>query len=133
MKRQFICLIVIVCACAATAFAQNRQEVVPQVVTHIRQVANDSIQRAGDGAVQGLKMKALLNKERVLKEKIKEEDGKRNAVYNEVSPETREALNDRQDSICLDLRSQLVDVQLEILEMKRTNLLHTVTLIKPED
>ena len=79
-----------------------------------------------------LKLKTLFNKETVLKNKIKEEDSKRNAVYNEVSPETQEMLNDRQDSICLDLRSQLVDVQMEILELKRTNLIHTVTQIKVE-
>ena len=54
------------------------------------------------------------------------QDSKRNAVYNGVSPETQERMNDRQDSLCLDLRSQLVDVQLEIKEVKRANLLQVI-------
>ena len=54
------------------------------------------------------------------------EHAERNAVYNGVSPETQERMNDRQDSLCLDLRSQLVDVQLEIKEVKRANLLQVI-------
>ena len=39
-----------------------------------------------------------------------------------ISTETMERLNDRQDSICLDLRSQLVTIQLEMAEIKKENL-----------
>jgi hypothetical protein len=35
-----------------------------------------------------------------------------------ASAATLEALNDRQDSLCLALRSQLVDVELELGELK---------------
>lgn len=115
---------IIVCACAAMAVAQGKQQLKPRTDT--------STQAVNDTITMNLKLKTLFNKETVLKNKIKEEDGKRNAVYNGVSPETQEMLNDRQDSICLDLRSQLVDVQLEILELKRGNLMHTVTQIKVE-
>lgn len=124
MKKQFILCMIIVCACAAMAVAQGKQQLKPRTDT--------STQAVNDTITMNLKLKTLFNKETVLKNKIKEEDGKRNAVYNGVSPETQEMLNDRQDSICLDLRSQLVDVQLEILELKRGNLMHTVTQIKVE-
>lgn len=116
---------IIACACAATVAAQGKGQPKPRVAVCTPVVANDTI-------TMNLKLKTLFNKEIALKNKIKEEDGKRNAVYNDVSPETQEMLNDRQDSICLDLRSQLIDVQLEILELKRVNLMHTVTQIKVE-
>jgi hypothetical protein len=41
---------------------------------------------------------------------------------NGVSAEVLEEMNDRQDSVCLDLRSQLVDVQLEIWERSKGTL-----------
>lgn len=126
MKKQINLFITIVCACAAMAVAQERQQVIRQAVVRTSQAPNDTI-------AMSLKMKALLNKQITLQNKIKEEDGKRNAVYNGVSAETQEMLNDRQDSICLDLRSQLVDVQLEIVEQKRGNLMRTITQIKLED
>lgn len=125
MKKQFVLCMIIMCVCAVTVVAQGKQELKPRIATSTPTAVNDTI-------AMNLKLKTLFNKETVLKNKIKEEDSKRNAVYNEVSPETQEMLNDRQDSICLDLRSQLVDVQMEILELKRTNLIHTVTQIKVE-
>ena len=125
MKKQFVLCMIIMCVCAVTVVAQGKQELKPRIATSAPTAVNDTI-------TMNLKLKTLFNKETVLKNKIKEEDSKRNAVYNEVSPETQEMLNDRQDSICLDLRSQLVDVQMEILELKRTNLIHTVTQIKVE-
>lgn len=125
MKKQLVLCMIIACACAATVAAQGKGQPKPRVAVCTPVVANDTI-------TMNLKLKTLFNKEIALKNKIKEEDGKRNAVYNDVSPETQEMLNDRQDSICLDLRSQLIDVQLEILELKRVNLMHTVTQIKVE-
>lgn len=125
MKKQFVLCMIIMCVCAVTVAAQDKQELKPRVVICTPITVNDTI-------AMNLKLKTLFNKETVLKNKIKEEDSKRNAVYKDVSPETQEMLNDRQDSICLDLRSQLVDVQMEILELKRVNLIHTVTQIKVE-
>lgn len=125
MKKQFVLCMIIMCVCAVTVTAQEKQELKPRVAICTPITVNDTI-------AMNLKLKTLFNKETVLKNKIKEEDSKRNAVYKDVSPETQEMLNDRQDSICLDLRSQLVDVQMEILELKRVNLIHTVTQIKVE-
>ena len=53
----------------------------------------------------------------MLKKQIAIEDGKRNQVMNGVNFEIQEAMNDKQDSICLDLRSQLVAVELELKEL----------------
>ena len=53
-----------------------------------------------------------------LKKKIELEDRKRNQTIDGVSGISMEKINVRQDSICLDLRSQLVDVQLQIKELE---------------
>lgn len=82
---------------ANDAFAQNTQS------------RNDSI--AAVLKVNGLQTK----RDRILNE-IKVQDAKRNKQIVGVSPETLEEINDRQDSICLALRSELIDVILEIKE-----------------
>ena len=64
-----------------------------------------------------LKVKELRLTKTSLEKQIAEEDKKRNQVVNGVTPETQELLNNRQDSICLDLRSQLVEVELELKEL----------------
>lgn len=86
-----------------------------------------------DSTVNVIKLKVLTVRESALQKQIQEEDKKRNAIYNGASSETTEALNNRQDSICLDLRSQLIDVQLEIKEIKRNNLLQTISTLKIKD
>lgn len=86
-----------------------------------------------DSTVYVIRLKALTVKESNLQKQIQEQDKKRNAVYNGVSSETTEKLNNHQDSICLDLRSQLVDVQLEIAEVKKNNLLQTISTLKIKD
>ena len=77
------------------------------------QVNNDSIFTA-------LKVRELKIKKQSLQQRIAAEDKKRNQVIEGVTPETQEMFNDRQDSICLDLRSQLVAVELEMEEVKPT-------------
>lgn len=79
------------------AFAQS---------THVR---NDSI-------AANLKLNGLRSKRDKLQKEIKIQDAKRNIQTNGVAPETLEEMNDRQDSVCLALRSELVDVILEIKE-----------------
>ncbi len=64
-----------------------------------------------------VKVKELTIRRDALVKQIKVEDQKRNQSINGVSPETQEQLNNRQDSICLDLRSQLVAIELEIKEL----------------
>lgn len=78
--------------------------------------------RTNNDTIQAIRLKALSTQEESLQKKIQEQDKKRNAAYNDVSTETMEKLNDQQDSICLDLRSQLVTIQLEIAEIKKENL-----------
>ena len=119
MKKQYILLTIMSCALFGIFATRVDSKAALCVQAPFLQNTNDSIAMV-------LKIKTLSEKEEALKNRIKEEDGKRNAVYNGVSPETQERMNDRQDSLCLDLRSQLVDVQLEIKEVKRANLLQVI-------
>jgi hypothetical protein len=75
-----------------------------------------------DSAANAACIKALQTKRDSLSAIIKKEDAKRNTQLNGVSAEVLEEMNDRQDSVCLDLRSQLVDVQLEIWERSKGTL-----------
>lgn len=74
-----------------------------------------------DSVANEVKLKALNTKKGELENKIKVEDAKRNRQVAGVTPETIEAMNDRQDSICLALRSQLVEVNREIRELTPDN------------
>lgn len=74
--------------------------------THVR---NDSI-------AANLKLNGLRSKRDKLQKEIKIQDAKRNIQTNGVASKTLEEMNDRQDSVCLALRSKLVDVILEIKE-----------------
>lgn len=72
-------------------------------------------------------IKSLEAKEQNLQKKLDAEMQKRNANYSGVSAEALEELNDRQDSICLALKSQIVDVQLQIRDIKQQ---HASSLIQ---
>lgn len=69
-----------------------------------------------DSTPKNLNLKALKIKKDSLQKAIKVEDSKRNRQIAGVSPETMERINIRQDSICLALRSELTDLNLEIRE-----------------
>lgn len=69
-----------------------------------------------DTIVNQIKLKGLRAQKEKLENQIKVQDAKRNNILPGVAPETMEEINDRQDSVCLNLRSQLVDVILEIKE-----------------
>lgn len=99
MKRKILLYTTIAIASLVgnDAFAQS---------THVR---NDSI-------AANLKLNRLRSKRYKLQKEIKIQDAKRNIQTNGVTPETLEEMNDRQDSVCLALRSELVDVILEIKE-----------------
>lgn len=71
-----------------------------------------------DSTVNALKIKNLNIRKADLQNQIKIEDKKRNRTIEGVEPETMEAINDKQDSICLALRSELTDIQLEINELR---------------
>lgn len=100
MKR-IILPIALIAIAASSSFAMS-----PQTNT----TRNDSIATA-------VRLNGLQSKKDKLEKEIKVEDGKRNSQIIGVSPETLEIMNNRQDSICLALRSELVDVILEIKEL----------------
>ena len=70
-----------------------------------------------DSIATSLKLNGLQARRDKLQNEIKAEDAKRNRQMAGVAPETLEEMNDRQDSLCLALRSELVDVTLEIREI----------------
>lgn len=74
-----------------------------------------------DSTVNAIKIKNLKNRKVALQKQIAVEDKKRNAVIEGVSPETLEKRNERQDSICLELRSELTVVELELKELGADN------------
>ena len=74
-----------------------------------------------DSTVNAIKIGNLKNRKAALQKRIAVEDKKRNAVIEGVSPETLEKRNERQDSICLELRSELTDVELELKELGADN------------
>lgn len=70
-----------------------------------------------DNLAGNSKYNALNEQRNQLQEQIATEDKKRNQVIEGVSAQQLEQINDRQDSICLELRSQLVSVELQISEL----------------
>lgn len=70
-----------------------------------------------DSAATALRVKALKTQIEELNKDIAKEDSKRDRTILGVSPEQLEEMNERQDSICLELRSQLTDKELELKEL----------------
>lgn len=70
-----------------------------------------------DSTVIAIKIRNLKNRKAALQKQIVEEDKKRNVVIEGVSPEALEIKNERQDSICLELRSELTTIELELSEL----------------
>lgn len=70
-----------------------------------------------DSIMNTVRVKVLTEKRAELKKQIVIEDAKRNKIIDGVTPEVQEAMSDEQDSICLDLRSRLVAVELELKEL----------------
>lgn len=93
---------------AAAASAQNAQGALPAL--HVQDALQDS-------TLVALKIKELNARKEAIAKRIKAEDAKRNRTVPGVSPETQERLDDKQDSIYLALKSQLVAVNLELKEL----------------
>lgn len=72
-------------------------------------VANDSVNIT--------RIKTLEARRDSLQKLLAIEDAKRNVSRPGVRPATLERINNRQDSICLALRSELTDINLEIKEL----------------
>ena len=81
-------------------------------------LANASAQTKADTVKVQIKIKELKQTEATLKKRIETEDKKRNRNIEGVSETSMDEINQRQDSVCLDLRSQLVDVQLQVKELE---------------
>lgn len=69
-----------------------------------------------ESIIAAIKVKELTLRKEALEKQIASEDSKRNQTIAGVSLRTQELLNDRQDSVCLALRSQLVSLELELKE-----------------
>ncbi|MBO7067918.1 MAG: hypothetical protein J6W52_04490 [Bacteroidaceae bacterium] len=95
MKRYIIFTITMLMAFCTTSFAQNQTDTLR---TRVR-------------------MTELTMKRTQLKQRIQAEDKKRNSQIADVAPGQMELINLRQDSLCLALRSQLTEVELEITEL----------------
>lgn len=70
-----------------------------------------------DSTVNVIRLKMLKKHQMELKKKIEMEDKKRNRTLEGVSTESLDQMNLVQDSICLELRSELISVELEIREL----------------
>lgn len=81
-------------------------------------LANASAQTKTDTVKVQIKIKELKQTEATLKKRIGTEDKKRNRNIEGVSETSMDVINQRQDSVCLELRSQLVDVQLQVKELE---------------
>ena len=81
-------------------------------------LANVSAQTKADTVKVQIKIKELKQAEATLKKRIETEDNKRNRNIEGVSETSMDEMNLRQDSVCLDLRSQLVDVRLQVKELE---------------
>ena len=114
---------------STAALAKNSQSTVP---------AQDIQDARQDSTLIALKIKELNARKEALAKQIKAEDAKRNRAVHGVSPETQEILDDKQDSICLALRSQLVAVNLELKELVPDRTTSSIVnyfndLMKPEE
>ena len=126
MKR-YITTAVVLAVCAMSCIhADDKKKLVLTSGEHV--IAIDSVAHFNN-------LKLLETKEQNLKKKLNEEMQKRNATYSGVSAEALEEMNDRQDSICLDLKSQIVDVQLQIRDIRKqqaSSFIQAIPAKKPE-
>lgn len=110
MKRNITtALILALCAISSVQADDNKKLT---LTTGERVVATDSVAHLKS-------LKSLEAKEQSLQKKLDAEIQKRNATYSGASAEVMEELNDRQDSVCLALKSQIVDVQLQIRDIRQ--------------
>lgn len=86
------------------------------MLTNFNVSAEETTNR-NDSIATALRLNSLQAKRDKLQAEIKTQDSKRNRQLTGVSVETMEEMNERQDSLCLSLRSELVDVLLEIKEL----------------
>ncbi len=99
---------------------------------------------SADSTATIIKLRTLNQKKGGLIKRIAAEDRKRNQTIDGVSSASMEQINLTQDSLCLELRSELVTVELEIKEItpnatvnniiqQYNNLQHSQPVKKKED
>ena len=126
MKRYITTAVVLAVCAMSSIHADDKKKLVLTSGEHV--IAIDSVAHFNN-------LKLLETKEQNLKKKLNEEMQKRNATYSGVSAEALEEMNDRQDSICLDLKSQIVDVQLQIRDIRKqqaSSFIQVIPAKKPE-
>lgn len=69
----------------------------------------------------GSQLKYLQLQAKNLRDRLEQETDKRGIRQDEASLETLEEINEEQDSICYELRSQLADIELQISEIRLQN------------
>lgn len=69
----------------------------------------------------GSQLKYLQLQAKSLRDRLEQETDKRGIRQDEASLETLEEINEEQDSICYELRSQLADIELQISEIRLQN------------
>lgn len=69
----------------------------------------------------GSQLKYLQLQAKSLRDRLEQETDKRGIRQDEASLETMEEINEEQDSICYELRSQLADIELQISEIRLQN------------
>lgn len=110
MKR-YITTAVILALCAMSSIhADDKKKLV--LTTSNNAAAVDSVAHLKS-------LKTLEAKEQNLQKRLDEEMQKRNATFSGASAEVLEEMNDRQDSVCLAIKSQIVDVQLQIRDIRQ--------------
>lgn len=90
------------------------------------------IGQTSDESAIAIKLKQLKDRMISLQKELDEEMPKRDIRVNGATPQALEEMNDRQDSVCLALKSRLVVVQLEIEELKKKNLIQTISSLQGE-
>lgn len=123
MKRYITTAVVLAVCAMSSIHADDKKKLVLTSGEHV--IAIDSVAHFNN-------LKLLETKEQNLKKKLNEEMQKRNATYSGVSAEALEEMNDRQDSICLDLKSQIVDVQLQIRDIRKQQASSFIQAIPPK-
>lgn len=82
--------------------------------------STSSAQTQNDIIRTSARITELIMQRNQLKQRITSEDKKRNSQIAGVAPGQMELINIRQDSLCLELRSQLTEIELEIMELTAT-------------
>lgn len=83
--------------------------------------------KQGDSDLRSVvKIKELNQRKAELQRELTVAESKRNMDRNGVAYDTQERLNIRQDSICLELRSELVEIELELKEQIPSKTINTI-------